>query len=92
MKEMNGNNGNGSDAGLAALLKREAELKEKIAAAKAAQQKREAQCRKRLAEIIGGALLDGDLSPDLKSSISQILAGAGLEDRAKRLLQERGWL
>jgi hypothetical protein len=74
-----------------ALREREKALRAQIAAATADQRKREAKNRKRLAEIIGGALIDADIPADLKSSIRQILAGAGLEDRARRFLQERGW-
>jgi hypothetical protein len=85
MKEMNGN-------GLEALYEKEKALRARIVEARAAQQKREAQFRKRLAEIIGGALIGADIPPDLKSSITAILAGAGLEDRAIRLLREGGWL
>jgi hypothetical protein len=84
--------GNGNGNGLEALYEKEKALRARIMEARAAQQKREAQFRKRLAEIIGAALLDADISPELKSSISQILAAANLEDRAKRLLHERGWV
>lgn len=80
-----------------ALREREKALRAQIAQATADQRKREAKNRKRLAEIIGGALIGGaligaDIPPDLKSSIKQFLAGAGLEERAIRLLQEGGWL
>ena len=75
-----------------ALYEKEKALRERIIKAKAEQQKRAAAQRKALAQILGGALIDAELSPDLKSSIKQILAGAGLEDRAIRLLRDGGWL
>ncbi|HXQ25955.1 MAG TPA: hypothetical protein VN822_06080 [Candidatus Acidoferrales bacterium] len=75
-----------------ALYEKEKALRERIIKAKAEQQKRAAAQRKALAQILGGALIDAELSPDLKSAIRQILAGAGLEDRAKRLLRDGGWL
>jgi len=84
--------GNGNGNGLEALYEKEKALRERIAKMKAEQQKREALFRKRLAEIIGAALMAADLAPELKSSIKQILAGAALEDRQKRLLREGGWL
>lgn len=58
-----------------ALREREKALRAQIAQATADQRKREAKNRKRLAEIIGGALIDADIPPDLKSSIKEILAG-----------------
>lgn len=81
-----------NDNGLIALYEKEKALRERIIKAKAEQQKRAAAQRKALAEIIGGALIGADLAPDLKSSITAILAGAGLEDRAIRLLRDGGWL
>ena len=84
--------GNGNGNGLEALYEKEKALRERIAKMKAEQQKREALFRKRLAEIIGAALMAADLAPELKSSIKQILAGAALEDRQKRTLREGGWL
>jgi len=84
-------NGNGNGL-IEALYEKEKALHERIVKAKAEQQKREAMFRKRLAEIIGAALMAADIPPELKSSIKQILAGAGLEDRAIRLLREGGWL
>ena len=92
MNEFNTTNGNGGDARLLALEKREADIRAKLAAARELKRKREAEFRKRLAEIIGAALLDADIPPELKSSISQLLAVAALEDRQKRMLREGGWL
>ena len=88
----NNGNGNGSDARLLALEKREADIRVKLAAARELKRKREAEFRKRLAEIIGGVLIVADIPPELKSSISQLLAVAALEDRQKRMLREGGWL
>ncbi len=90
MKEPNGTNGN--DARLLALEKREADIRAQITAARELKRKREAAFRKNLVAIIGGALLDADISPDLKSSIKQILAGAGLDERQIRALRQGGWL
>jgi hypothetical protein len=89
---MSDSNENGSDARVLALEKREADIRAKLAAARELKRKREAAFRKSVAAIIGGALLDADIPPDLKSSISQILMAAGLEDRAIRLLRQGGWL
>jgi hypothetical protein len=89
---MMANENNGNDARLAALEKREADIRAKLAAARELKRKREAEFKKRLGEIIGGALIAAELPPDLKSSITAILAGAGLEDRAERMLRQGGWL
>jgi len=83
-------NGNGGDARLLALEKREADIRAKLAAARELKRKREALFRKHLAEIIGGALIGGELPPELKSAIVQFLASADLDTRQRRLLQESG--
>lgn len=75
-----------------ALREREKAIRAQIAQATADQRKRDAKNRKRLAEIIGGALIGADIPPDLKSSIKGILAASALEDRARRFLAEGGWL
>jgi len=85
---MKNETGNGR---LTALLEKEQALRAQIAKAREDQQRREAKNRKRLAEIIGAALLDAQIPPETKASISQILSAANLEDRAKRLLKESGW-
>jgi predicted enzyme related to lactoylglutathione lyase len=83
------NNGNG----LEALMEKEKALRERIAKAKAEQMKRAAAQRKALAQILGGALIDAEtIPPEVKSAITAILAAAGLEDRARKILKQGGWL
>jgi hypothetical protein len=90
MKNENGN-------GLEALYEKEKALRERIAKAKAQQQKREALSLKCDAGDLGGALITADekgaIPPDLKTNIKAvILAAGGLEDRQKQRLQKRGWI
>ncbi len=80
-----------NNALIEALREKEKALRARIAQATAEQVKREAMKRKRLAQIIGGALIAGELTPELKAGIVRFLAGAGLEDRARALLKENGW-
>jgi hypothetical protein len=82
-------NGNGR---IEALREREKAIRAAISAESEKLQKREAKEQRRLAEIIGGALIEASIPPDLKSDISRILTVAPLEDRSKRLLLKRGWL
>lgn len=83
---IDGNNGNRK---LDALLRKEAALKAAIAAAKVAQQKREAKDHERLAKIIGRALL---ANPDCESFIKEALQNAsGLSDADRNFLKTHGW-
>jgi len=81
-------NGNGLDA----LYEQEKALRLKIQQAKLDQQKQQAKDRKHLAEIIGSAVIDAEIPHEVLASIKQILASAVLDEKPKRLLQERGWL
>jgi hypothetical protein len=74
-----------------ALREKEKALRARIAEATAEQAKREAMKRKKLAQIIGGALIAGKLPPELRAGVVQLLASADLDTRQRRLLKENGW-
>lgn len=86
MSETNGNE-------LAKLKRREAEIREKIAAFRVKQQRREWKEYERLRSVIGGVLLGhaaqhGDFELMLKS----ILAASEIAESDRKLLRAKGWL
>jgi hypothetical protein len=84
------NNGTGE---LEGLYEKEKALRERIARAKAKQQQREAKNRKRLAEIIGNAMVrEAEKYPDFREKFKQALNESVTDEKERQFLKERGWL
>jgi hypothetical protein len=86
-------NESGGNGLIESLREKEKALRARIAQALVEQQKREAMNRKRLALIVGDALLDyAEKSPDFKLMLKQVLASAAIDDSARKFLAGRGWV
>jgi hypothetical protein len=78
---------------LEALRRKEAALKEAIAAEKVRQQKRSAKEDARLFSVLGEALTHyAAQSPDFKLMLKQVLQSADLRDTDRAFLAGKGWL
>jgi hypothetical protein len=89
---MNGNSVSGN-AKIETLLKREAALKAAIAEEKVRQQKAKERVEAREFATVGEALVRyAGQSPEFKTMLRQVLPTAVTDERARRFLQERGWL
>ncbi len=85
---------NTASSKLEALRKREAALREAIAAEKVRQQKRSEKEEARLHSIVGQALVQNARQhPDFELMLKSILKSAAtLGESEKKLLQAKGWL
>jgi hypothetical protein len=87
---MDNNNSNGK---LEALRQRKAALKAAIAAEQVKQQKAKAKLEAREFATVGEALVRyAGQSPEFKIMLRQVLPTAVTDEKARRFLQERGWL
>ncbi len=78
---------------LEALRQREAALKAAIAAEQVRQQKAKAKLDAREFLMVGEALVRyAGQSPEFKTMLRQVLPTAVTDERARRFLEERGWL
>jgi hypothetical protein len=76
-----------------ALRKREAALREAIAAEKVREQKRKEKAETRLFAIVGEALTrHAERSPDFRLMLKQVLQSAELRDSQRSFLAENDWL
>lgn len=86
------NSGTNNDR-LAELHRREAALKEAIAAEKVRQQKRKEKADARVFSILGEALTRyAERSPDFRLMLKQVLQSAELRDTDRAFLAANGWL
>lgn len=75
------------------LRKREAALREAIAAEKVREQKRRAKDDARLHSILGNALVEhAEQSSDLRLMLQQVLQSAVKADSDRNFLKTKGWL
>jgi hypothetical protein len=75
------------------LLKREAALKAAIAEEKVRQQKARERVDAREFACVGEALVRyAGQSPEFRTMLRQVLPTAVTDEKARRFLQERGWL
>ena len=82
-----------SNGRLDALRKKEVAIRAAIAAEQAKQQKRGAKERRRLAEIVGDALVEqAAKSPELHVMLKQILGSSVTDAASRRFLSDHGWL
>jgi hypothetical protein len=78
---------------LEALYAKEKALRERIAKAKAEQQKREERNRRRLAQIIGEAMvIEAEAYPEFKEKFKEALNQIVTDEKQRQFLKERGWL
>ena len=87
-------NGNNSNERIEFLKKREAEIREKLAAERLKQQKREWRDYKRLKDVVGGAVLAKSTEDtEVEEMLKRVLKTAPIASEGDRkLLQAKGWL
>jgi hypothetical protein len=82
-----------SNGKLETLHRKEAALKEAIAAEKVKQQKRQEKLDARLFAIVGAALVQSAIkTPDFRLMLKQVLQAADLRDSDRAFLAEKDWL
>lgn len=90
---LNTNGGGNPNSKIDALRKREAALKEAIAAEKVRQQKRKEREDARVFAVLGETLTRyAEQSPDFRLMLKQVLQSADLRDTDRVFLAGKGWL